>query len=38
MVDVYIRFLRRKFEDDEKNLCYIEIVRGVGYRFNERFE
>jgi len=37
-VDVHIRFLRRKLEDDEKNPRYIETVRGVGYRFNERYE
>jgi len=37
-VDVHIRFLRRKLEDDEKNPRYIETVRGVGYRFNERSE
>jgi len=34
-VDVHIRFLRRKLEDDEKNPKYIETVRGVGYRFRE---
>lgn len=37
-VDVHIRFLRRKLEDDEKNPRYIETVRGVGYRFSERSE
>jgi len=37
-VEVHIRFLRRKLEDDEKNPRYIETVRGVGYRFNERSE
>ncbi|WAM34819.1 response regulator transcription factor [Caldicellulosiruptor morganii] len=34
-VDVHIRFLRKKLEDDERNPRYIETVRGVGYRFRE---
>jgi two-component system, OmpR family, alkaline phosphatase synthesis response regulator PhoP len=34
-VDVHIRHLRQKIEDDDKNPIYIETVRGIGYRFNE---
>lgn len=33
-VDVHIRHLRRKLEEDDKNPRYIETVRGIGYRFN----
>lgn len=33
-VDVHIRYLRKKFEDDDKNPKFIETIRGVGYRFN----
>lgn len=33
-VDVHIRHLRRKLEDDDKNPRFIETVRGIGYRFN----
>ncbi len=33
-VDVHIRHLREKIEDDPKNPKYIETVRGFGYRFN----
>lgn len=32
-VDVHIRHLRQKIEDDDKNPEYIETIRGVGYRF-----
>lgn len=32
-VDVHIRHLRQKIEDDDKNPMYIETVRGIGYRF-----
>jgi len=32
-VDVHIRYLRQKVEDDDANPLYIETVRGVGYRF-----
>jgi two-component system alkaline phosphatase synthesis response regulator PhoP len=32
-VDVHIRQLRRKIEDDSANPVYIETVRGRGYRF-----
>lgn len=33
-VDVHIRHLRQKIEDDDKNPECIETIRGVGYRFN----
>ena len=33
-VDVHVRYLRKKIEEDDKNPRYIETVRGVGYRFN----
>lgn len=32
-VDVHIRHIRQKIEDDPSNPKYIETVRGVGYRF-----
>ncbi len=32
-VDVHIRYLRKKIEDDQEK--YIETVRGVGYRLVE---
>ncbi len=32
-VDVHIRYLRQKIEDDPASPRYIETVRGVGYRF-----
>lgn len=32
-VDVHIRYLRQKIEDDDSRPRYIETVRGVGYRF-----
>jgi len=32
-VDVHIRYLRQKIEDDDSNPQFIETVRGVGYRF-----
>lgn len=35
-VDVHIRNLRKKIEDDDKNPQYIETVRGVGYRIGLR--
>jgi len=34
-VDVHIRQLRRKIEDDPSKPIYIQTVRGVGYRFAE---
>lgn len=38
-VDVHIRYLRKKIEDQsEGNEKYIETVRGVGYRFVEKLE
>lgn len=36
-VDVHIRHLRKKIEDDDKNPKYIETIRGIGYRFNGEF-
>jgi len=33
-VDVHIRHLRQKLEDDDKNPQFIGTIRGVGYRFN----
>jgi two-component system alkaline phosphatase synthesis response regulator PhoP len=33
-VDVHIRHLRQKVEEDDKNPQYIETIRGIGYRFN----
>lgn len=32
-VDVHIRHLRQKIEDDDKSPKYIETVRGIGYKF-----
>lgn len=32
-VDVHIRYLRQKIEDDVNNPKYIETIRGIGYRF-----
>jgi len=37
-VDVHVRFLRRKIEEDPARPRYIETVRGVGYRMNDRQE
>ena len=37
-VDVHIRYLRQKIEDDDSNPVYIETVRGIGYRFNDKGE
>jgi two-component system, OmpR family, alkaline phosphatase synthesis response regulator PhoP len=33
-VDVHIRHLRQKIEDDDKNPRYVETIRGIGYRFS----
>lgn len=33
-VDVHIRYIRKKIEEDDKNPKLIETIRGVGYRFN----
>ncbi|HOV25951.1 MAG TPA: response regulator transcription factor [Pseudobacteroides sp.] len=35
-VDVHIRYLRQKIEDDDSTPVYIETVRGIGYRFNDK--
>lgn len=35
-VDVHIRYLRQKIEKDPANPVFIETVRGIGYRFNEK--
>lgn len=35
-VDVHIRYLRQKIEDDDSNPTYIETVRGIGYKFRDR--
>ena len=35
-VDVHIRYLRQKIEDDDSNPIYIDTVRGIGYRFNDK--
>lgn len=37
-VDVHIRQLRRKIEEDDANPVFIETVRGRGYRFTDRFQ
>lgn len=37
-VDVHIRWLREKIEEDPANPRYIHTVRGVGYRFNPPVE
>lgn len=34
-VDVHVRHLRQKIEDDDSNPKYIETVRGIGYKFKE---
>ncbi|MCH3964066.1 MAG: response regulator transcription factor [Clostridium sp.] len=33
-VDVHIRHLRQKIEEDDKKPRFIETIRGIGYRFN----
>ncbi len=35
-VDVHIRYIRQKIEDDDNDPRYIETVRGIGYRFNDK--
>jgi len=35
-VDVHIRYLRQKLEDDDNNPVLIETVRGIGYRFSDK--
>lgn len=37
-VDVHIRYLRQKIEDDDSNPAYIETVRGIGYKFADKGE
>lgn len=34
-VDVHVRHLRQKIEDDDKSPRYIETVRGIGYKFKD---
>jgi len=33
MLDVHIRWIRQKIEDDPSSPVYLRTVRGVGYRF-----
>ncbi len=35
-VDVHIRYLRQKIEDDDTNPTYIETVRGIGYKLSDK--
>lgn len=35
-VDVHIRYLRQKIENDDSNPIFIETIRGIGYRFNDK--
>ena len=35
-VDVHVRYLRQKIEDDSNKPKYIETVRGIGYKFNDK--
>ena len=35
-VDVHIRYLRQKIEYDDSNPIYIETIRGIGYKFNDK--
>lgn len=35
-VDVHIRYLRQKIEDNDENPTLIETVRGIGYRFTDK--
>jgi two-component system alkaline phosphatase synthesis response regulator PhoP len=37
-VDVHIRRLRQKIEEDDSNPVYIQTVHGVGYRFQHVHE
>jgi two-component system, OmpR family, alkaline phosphatase synthesis response regulator PhoP len=37
-VDVHIRYLRQKIEDNDSNPKLIETIRGIGYRFNDRLQ
>lgn len=33
-VDVHVRHLRQKIEEDDKNPIYIQTIRGIGYKFS----
>ncbi|MGL4847974.1 MAG: response regulator transcription factor [Clostridium sp.] len=33
-IDVHIRYIRKKIEEDDKNPKLIQTIRGLGYRFN----
>lgn len=35
-VDVHIRYLRQKIEDDDNKPAYIETIRGIGYKFSDK--
>ncbi len=35
-VDVHIRYLRQKIEDNDENPTFIETIRGIGYRFTDK--
>lgn len=35
-VDVHIRYLRQKIEDNDENPTLIETIRGIGYRFTDK--
>lgn len=35
-VDVHIRYLRQKIEDNDSSPVYIETVRGIGYRISDK--
>lgn len=37
-VDVHIRHLRKKIEDNDKSPIYIETVRGIGYKLRDKGE
>ena len=37
-LDVHVRWLREKIEDDSSHPRYIQTVRGVGYRFVSKEE
>ncbi len=37
-VDVHVRHLRKKIEDDDSNPKYIQTARGIGYSFNYKGE
>ncbi len=35
-VDVHIRYIRQKIENDDSSPIYIETIRGIGYRFKDK--